>query len=86
MRAGLSPQMQGHLAMLVFSALVAGSFSLGSLAANQIAPTALNTVRFFIAAIPIGILAWLTGGFTAFHWLHPGAIWCWVGYSRPILC
>lgn len=64
MRAGLSPQMQGHLAMLAFSALVAGSFSLGSLAANQIAPTALNTVRFFIAAIPIGILAWLTGGFT----------------------
>lgn len=60
----LSPQVQGHLAMLLFSALVAGSFSLGSLAANQIAPAALNALRFFIAAIPIGILALLTGGFS----------------------
>lgn len=40
---------RGHLAMLLFSALVAGSFSLGSLAANEIAPAALNAVRFLIA-------------------------------------
>ena len=40
--------------MLVFSALVAGSFSLGSMAANEIAPAALNAVRFAIAAVVIG--------------------------------
>ena len=64
MIARLSPQMQGHLAMLLFSALVAGSFSLGSMAANHIAPAALNAVRFAIAAVPIAILALLTGGVT----------------------
>ncbi|WP_197917600.1 DMT family transporter [Thiosulfatihalobacter marinus] len=49
---------RGHLAMLTFSALVAGSFSLGSLAANEIAPTALNAVRFLIASVVIGCAAW----------------------------
>lgn len=62
--ARLAPQVQGHLAMLLFSALVAGSFSLGSLAANQIAPTALNAVRFAIAAVPIALLVLLRGQFT----------------------
>ncbi len=47
--------MQGHLAMLLFSALVAGSFSLGSMAANMIAPAALNAARFVIAAIVIAV-------------------------------
>ena len=45
---------RGHLAMLVFSALVAGSFSLGSLAVNHIAPVALNAVRFVLAAAVMG--------------------------------
>jgi drug/metabolite transporter (DMT)-like permease len=42
--------------------LVAGSFSLGSLAANEMAPGALNAVRFGLAAIAIGIVVSLTGG------------------------
>jgi len=54
--------MRGHLAMLLFSALVAGSFSLGSLVANEIEPAALNAVRFLIAAILIGTVAKLTTG------------------------
>ncbi len=36
--------------MLAFSMLVAGSFALGALAANEITPVALNAVRFWIAA------------------------------------
>ena len=40
----------GHLAMLGFSALVAGSFSLGVMAANQITPEALTAARFALAA------------------------------------
>ena len=47
----------GHLAMLAFSALVAGSFSLGVLAANHIAPEALNAARFAIAGVMVGALA-----------------------------
>jgi drug/metabolite transporter (DMT)-like permease len=58
----MSPQARGHLAMLVFSALVAGSFSLGSIIANEIAPAALNAIRFGIAAGVIGLAALATTG------------------------
>lgn len=57
----LGPAHQGHLAMLLFSGLVAGSFSLGSMAANEIAPGALNAVRFAIAALVIGLAVLATG-------------------------
>ena len=62
MDLSLSPAAKGHLAMLCFSALVAGSFSLGSLAANEIAPSALNALRFLLAAMIIGAAALATTG------------------------
>ncbi|WP_272009562.1 DMT family transporter [Roseovarius sp. ZX-A-9] len=52
----------GHLAMLCFSGLIAGSFALGSMAAVHIAPTALNAVRFAIAAVIVGVAALATHG------------------------
>lgn len=58
----MSAQTQGHLAMLLFSALVAGSFSLGGMVANEIAPLALNAVRFVIAGIAVGTVAVFTSG------------------------
>ena len=58
----MTPGLQGHLAMLTFSALVAGSFSLGSMAANEISPAALNAARFAIAAVVIGIAMMATTG------------------------
>ncbi|MEX0282676.1 MAG: DMT family transporter [Arenibacterium sp.] len=58
----MSAALRGHLAMLAFSALVAGSFSLGSIVANDIAPAALNAVRFAIAALVIGVAALATTG------------------------
>jgi len=48
--------------MLLFSALVAGSFSLGGMVANEIAPLALNAVRFVIAAVVVGVVAMATTG------------------------
>jgi len=63
-RAGMSRRVQGHLAMLAFSALVAGSFSLGTRVANEIAPAAINAARFAIAAMVIGTLAAATGKVT----------------------
>ncbi len=48
--------------MLAFSALVAGSFSLGAQAANEIAPIALNAVRFVIGAVVVGGIVMATGG------------------------
>ncbi|WP_299673774.1 DMT family transporter [uncultured Roseobacter sp.] len=58
----MSPGAQGHLAMLTFSALVAGSFSLGAQAANAIDPAVLNAARFVIAAAVIGAAALATTG------------------------
>ncbi|KAE9628972.1 DMT family transporter [Parasedimentitalea maritima] len=58
----MSNAMRGHLAMLMFSALVAGSFSLGSMIANDIAPAALNAARFIVAAMVIGAVAMATHG------------------------
>jgi drug/metabolite transporter (DMT)-like permease len=45
---------EGHLAMLLFSALVAGSFSLGGRIANEIDPMAVTAVRFWLATALIG--------------------------------
>jgi len=58
----MRPDMQGHLAMLTFSALVAGSFSLGSMSANMISPASLNTARFVIAAAVIAVAVVSTTG------------------------
>ncbi|MEM9436164.1 MAG: DMT family transporter [Pseudomonadota bacterium] len=59
----MSDAARGHAAMLLFSALVAGSFALGVLAANLLAPAALNAVRFLLAALVIGALGFATGAF-----------------------
>lgn len=59
---GLTPPQRGHLAMLVFSALVAGSFSLGRMAAPLIAPAALTVPRFALAGALVGAVAFATTG------------------------
>jgi drug/metabolite transporter (DMT)-like permease len=58
----MTPAVRGHLSMLCFSALVAGSFALGSMAANEIAPAALNAARFWLAGVVIGAAALATKG------------------------
>lgn len=58
----VSPARMGHLGMLAFSALVAGSFSLGALAAPHISPAAMTVVRFAIAGALVGIMSALTTG------------------------
>ena len=63
--AGITPrgeELRGHLAMLMFSALVAGSFSLGARIANDIDPVALTAVRFVLAAGLMGVAALAMGG------------------------
>ena len=53
---------RGHLAMLSFSALVAGSFSLGAMAAPLVSPVALIVTRFALAGVLVGIAAAITRG------------------------
>jgi drug/metabolite transporter (DMT)-like permease len=61
-RPPLTAPQQGHLAMLSFSALVAGSFSLGSMAAPLIDPMALTSARFLLAGLLVGLAAFATTG------------------------
>jgi drug/metabolite transporter (DMT)-like permease len=71
MLSGLSPPARGHLAMLAFSALVAGSFSLGVLAAPQIDPGALSVARFVLAGVLVGVAALATTGLPRSAWAAP---------------
>lgn len=66
-----TPAQRGHLAMLAFSALVAGSFSLGALAAPYIAPTALTVARFALAGALVGTAAMATTGIARSTWQAP---------------
>ncbi len=58
---------KGHIAMFLFAALVSGSFSLGGMAAPYLDPGAFNAVRFVIAAIAMGMVAYFSGGMEARH-------------------
>ena len=71
MPSGLSQSARGHLAMLAFSALVAGSFSLGVLAAPHIDPGALSVVRFVLAGVLVGAAAAVTTGVPRSAWVAP---------------
>ena len=46
-----SQKLLGHLAGLLFALLVAGSFSIGHLAAPHLSPAALNAARFAVAVL-----------------------------------
>lgn len=63
---------QGHLAMLVFSFVIAGSFSMGADIAHLVPPDALTTMRFFLAAIFMGVLSY---GINPWQKSHFQAIW-----------
>lgn len=53
--------LRGHAAMLAFSILIAGSFSLGSRVANLIDPVAITAIRFVLASVIVGVYAALAG-------------------------
>jgi drug/metabolite transporter (DMT)-like permease len=58
------PATLGHIGMFSFSALVAGSFSLGAMAAPFVSPAALTVLRFALAGVLVGALAARSGGLT----------------------
>ncbi len=67
----MTEALRGHLAMLTFSALIAGSFALGSLASPHIASTAMNAVRFALAALILGVAAQARVGLSAAQFRAP---------------
>ena len=68
----MNSALRGHLAMLCFSALIAGSFSLGVMSANYISPLALTAVRFVIAGALVGAATVFMGQMS---WAHFRAPW-----------
>lgn len=50
-------KLHGHLAMLLFAALISVSFSLGSMAAPYLGAAALNAVRFLLATLVMSAAA-----------------------------
>ncbi len=67
----LPSAVQGHLGMLAFSALVAGSFSLGAMAAPFVSPAALTVLRFALAGVLVGALAARSTGLPRRAWRAP---------------
>lgn len=57
--------------MLAFSALVAGSFSLGAMAAPYVSPAALTVLRFALAGSLVGAAALATTGIPRSTWVAP---------------
>ncbi|WP_268871780.1 DMT family transporter [Cypionkella psychrotolerans] len=81
--ATLSPPQRGHVAMLAFSALVAGSFSLGAMAAPHVSPAALTVARFALAGALVGLAAFLTVGVPRKTWAAP---WRYVVLGGLLAC
>jgi drug/metabolite transporter (DMT)-like permease len=53
----LSQRRLAHLAMLLFAALIAGSFTFGAVAVPYLAPAPLNALRFVLASLVMGSFA-----------------------------
>ena len=69
--AKLPSAAQGHVGMLAFSALVAGSFSLGAMAAPFVSPAALTVLRFALAGVLVGLVAYFSVGLPRAAWRAP---------------
>jgi len=55
--AGVQQRRLAHLAMLLFAALIAGSFTFGAIAVPYLPPAPLNALRFVLASLLMGIFA-----------------------------
>lgn len=51
----------GHMAMLAYALIIAGSFSFGAIAAPHVPPTVLNLLRFLAATLLMGCVLFTTG-------------------------
>lgn len=67
----LAPSARGHLAMLLFSLLIAGSFSFGTRIANMLDPVALMALRFGLSGAIVGGLVWAGSGVRRVHFTAP---------------
>lgn len=64
-------KVEGHLAMLLFSLIVAASFSFGKIIANDIDPIVLTAARFALASLILAIALSLGGRLKLSHYGQP---------------
>lgn len=76
-------KLAAHLAMLLFAALVSGSYSLGAIAAPYLGPAAINAARFLIGVAVMGsaVLLMLGGRIPA-----PRAPWRYLVLGALMAC
>jgi drug/metabolite transporter (DMT)-like permease len=70
--ASRNAKLLAHLAMLLFAALIAGSFTTGAIAVPYLAPLPLNSIRFILAATLMGAFAF---GIARRKFAWPAAPW-----------
>ncbi len=59
----MTRELAGHLAMVCFAALVAGSFALGALIAGQVSPLVVTALRFLITIVLLAVFVVASGRF-----------------------
>lgn len=67
----MAPSARAHSAMLLFSLLIAGSFSFGTRIANMMDPIALMALRFALSGMIVGALVWTGPGIRKSHVAAP---------------
>lgn len=67
----MAPSARAHSAMLLFSLLIAGSFSFGTRIANMMDPIALMALRFALSGMIVGALVWIGPGIRKSHLAAP---------------
>jgi drug/metabolite transporter (DMT)-like permease len=67
----MTTTLRAHVAMLIFSIMVAGSFALLGIVATDISPISLNALRFTMAAAIMGTVAYATGNAGREVWRAP---------------
>ena len=71
--------------MLAFSIFVSGSFTFGSLIANEISPELLTFYRFLIATIILGVILYFNKSIYAHHLKISGVTLYWAQFILYIL-
>lgn len=67
----MTATLRAHVAMLIFSIMVAGSFALLGIVATDISPISLNALRFTMAAAIMGTVSYATGNAGREVWRAP---------------
>ncbi|MCH1535105.1 MAG: DMT family transporter [Amylibacter sp.] len=67
----MTSEFKGHLAMLCFSAFIAGSFALGSMISNNLSPLIVTVIRFMITALFLGGLIYFTQTIKKIYFISP---------------